>query len=351
MKTRTVTIGRHRIGDGGPCLIIAEAGVNHNGDIKTALRLVEVAAESGADVVKFQTFIAQNLATRHTPKAEYSKSTTDAAESHLDMIRKLELSREMHEELISYCDERGMMFLSSPFDEESADLLSSMEVAAFKIPSGEITNLPFLTHVARKGKPMIVSSGMSYLGEVEAAVETIGRAGNDQVVLLHCVSNYPADPANVNLRAMHTMAGAFGLPVGFSDHTEGIEMPIAAVALGACVVEKHFTLDRGMEGPDHAASLEPGELKSMVSAIRSVETALGDGVKRPVESEADTAMVSRKSIVAVGDIPAGTVLSDEMIAMKRPGTGLPSAMISHILGRPLREDIAADTLITLDMLS
>ncbi len=351
MKTRTVTIGRHRIGDGGPCLIIAEAGVNHNGDIKTALRLVEVAAESGADVVKFQTFIAQNLATRHTPKAEYSKSTTDAAESHLDMIRKLELSREMHEELISYCDERGMMFLSSPFDEESADLLSSMEVAAFKIPSGEITNLPFLTHVARKGKPMIVSSGMSYLGEVETAVETIGRAGNDQVVLLHCVSNYPADPANVNLRAMHTMAGAFGLPVGFSDHTEGIEMPIAAVALGACVVEKHFTLDRGMEGPDHAASLEPGELKSMVSAIRSVETALGDGVKRPVESEADTAMVSRKSIVAVGDIPAGTVLSDEMIAMKRPGTGLPSAMISHILGRPLREDIAADTLITLDMLS
>jgi N-acetylneuraminate synthase len=311
---------------------------------------VDVAVEAGADIVKFQTFKAENVATAQTPKAEYSKSTTDVAESHFEMMRKLELPREMHEELIPYCEERGIIFLSSPFDEESADLLSSMGVEAYKIPSGEITNLPFLTHVARKGKPMIVSSGMSYLGEVEAAVETIGRAGNDQVVLLHCVSNYPADPANINLRAMNTMAGAFGLPVGFSDHTEGIEVPIAAVALGACVVEKHFTLDRGMEGPDHAASLEPGELKSMVSAIRSVESSLGDGVKRPVESEADTAMVARKSIVAGRDIPAGTVLSDEMIAMKRPGTGLPSAMISHILGRPLRKDISADTLITLDML-
>ena len=241
--------------------------------------------------------------------------------------------------------------MSSPFDEFSADLLEELNVAVFKIPSGEITNLPFLSHIARKGKPMFVSTGMSYLGEVEAAVHAIEAARNRDYVLLQCTSNYPADPADANLAAIGTMARAFGAPVGYSDHTLGIEVPLAAVALGACVVEKHLTLDRGLPGPDHRASSEPEEFLSMVRGIRSVEAALGHGRKEPAASESNTASVARKSLVAAQDIPANTTLTEELIAIKRPGTGLAPAMRQSLVGRSTRVHIPEDTLLTLEMLA
>jgi N-acetylneuraminate synthase len=301
--------------------------------------------------VKFQTFKAERMVTRDAPKAEYQKQPTDVAESQYDMLRRLELSPEIHRELLAYCDDRGILFMSSPFDEESADLLAELDVAAFKIPSGEITNLPFLAHVARKGKPMIVSTGMSYLSEVEAAVRTIEQAGNRQLVLLHCVSNYPADPADVNLTAMGTMATAFGMPVGFSDHTAGIEVPLAAVALGACVIEKHLTLERDLPGPDHRASLEPDGFAAMVLGIRTVEAALGHGRKEPAPSEANTASVARKSLVAARDIPTGTMLTEELISIKRPGTGLPPVMMPYLIGRIVRVPVPAGALMSLEMLA
>jgi N,N'-diacetyllegionaminate synthase len=252
--------------------------------------------------------------------------------------------------LMAYCQERKILFLSTPFDELSADLLDELDVAAFKIGSGEITNLPFLNHVARKSKPMIVSTGMASLEEVEAAVETICSVGNDQLVLLHCVSSYPADPADANLRAMDTLRRAFNVPVGFSDHTLGIEVPLAAAALGARVIEKHFTLDRSLPGPDQQASLEPHELQAMVAGIRKVEMALGDGKKIPAASEANTSEVARKSLVAAQDIPAGTVLTEAMIAIKRPGSGLPPTMRPFIIGRTAGKDIAAGSLLKLEEL-
>ena len=276
-----IEIAGRKVGAGHPCFIVAEAGVNHDGDVEKALLLVDAAAEAGADAFKTQTLNAERMVTRDAPKAEYQLETTEATESQYDMLRRLELTADAHRQLVARCDERGLLFMSTPFDEDSADFLEELGVAVFKSPSGEITNLPYLDHVARKGKPMIVSTGMSYLSEVEVAVRTIRDAGNDSFVLLHCVSNYPADPANANLKSMRTMEMAFDLPVGDSDHTRGIEVPLAAVALGACAIEKHFTLDRDLPGPDHKASLEPEELKAMVSGIRTVEAALGDGRKQP----------------------------------------------------------------------
>ena len=346
----TIDIAGRRVGHDQPCFVIAEAGVNHNGSLEMARRLVDVAAQSGADVVKFQTFTAERLALPDAPKAEYQLQTTDVAESQFDMLKRLELPLEAYEQLMAYCQERNILFMSSPFDEESADLLACLGMAAFKIPSGELTNLPLLSHVARKGKPMIVSTGMASLGEVEKAVRTIEEAGNREFVLLHCVSNYPADPADVNLRAMQTMAAAFGMPVGYSDHTLGIELPIAAVALGACVIEKHFTLDRNLPGPDHRASLEPDELVAMVKDVRTVEAALGHGRKEPAASEAATAAAARKSMVAARDIPAGTKLTEDLIAFKRPGTGLPSPMLPYVVGRTVRDRTPAGALLTLEML-
>jgi N,N'-diacetyllegionaminate synthase len=334
-----------------PCFIIAEAGVNHNGSLETARRLIDAAVQAGADAVKFQTFKADRLVTSEAPKAKYQIHTTDATESQYEMLHRLELSFEAHCELMAYCQEKDILFLSSPFDEESADLLMKLEVAAFKIPSGELTNLPFLNYVARKGKPMIVSTGMAHLGEVEAAVHTIEEAGNQDLVLLHCVSNYPAEPADVNLRAMLTMATAFGVPIGYSDHTLGTEVALAAVAMGACVIEKHFTLDRNLPGPDHRSSLEPIELAAMVQGIRKVESALGHGRKEPVPNEAETTAVARKSLVAARDIPAGTKMTEELIAIKRPGTGLPPFMRPYLVGRTARTDIPAGTLLTLEMLA
>jgi N-acetylneuraminate synthase len=325
--------------------------VNHDGYLEIALRLVDVAADAGADAVKFQTFTAERLVTERAPKADYQLRRPDDDESQLDMLRRLELSPSAHRKLLSACQQRGILFLSAPFDEEDADFLSELDLPAFKIPSGELTNLPFLEHVARKGKPMIVSTGMASMEEVAAAVQTIQEAENHDLILLHCVSHYPASPSDVNLRAMHTMAAAFGVPIGYSDHTLGIEVSLAAVALGACVIEKHVTLNRGLPGPDHRASLEPDELAALVRGIRVVESALGHGRKEPAASEAKIAQVARKSIVAASDIPAGTTLTDVLISMKRPGTGLPPTARSLLVGRKTKQDVPAGTLLTLEMLA
>lgn len=337
------------VGEGHPCFFIAEAGVNHNGDLELARRLVDIAREAGADAVKFQTFQAERVVIRDAPKAEYQKETTGAHESQFEMLRRLQLSEEAHRELLRYCREKNILFLSTPFDEESADFLDELKVPAFKIGSGEVTHLSFLEHVARKGKPVILSTGMSDLNDVESAVRVLRAAGCDQMVLLHCVSSYPADPAQANLRAMQTLAAAFQVPVGYSDHTPGIEVALAAAALGACVIEKHFTLDHHLEGPDHRFSLEPEELRLLVKGIRVVEASLGHGRKEPAVGEMSTAAVARKSLVAARDIAKGTVLTEKLVAIKRPGTGLPPALRSRFMGRAVRRAVPAGTLLTLEM--
>lgn len=306
--------------------------------------------EAGADAVKFQTFKAEQLVTADAPKVGYQQKTTDAAETQFEMLRRLELSAEAHRELFAYCQDKGILFMSTPFEEGSADFLEQLGIAIFKIPSGEVINIPFLSHIARKGKPMILSTGMANLGEVEAAVKAIERSGNPNLVLLHCVSNYPTDPVDVNLRSMQTMASAFGVPVGFSDHTQGIEIALAAVAMGACVIEKHFTLDRSLPGPDHAASLEPAELRNLVRGIHNVEKALGHGRKEPVTSEAESAIAIRKSLVASRDIPAGRTLIEADIGVKRPGSGLPPAMRPFLIGRTAKEPISMGTVLSLEYL-
>jgi N-acetylneuraminate synthase len=316
-----------------------------------ALKLVDIASNAGADCVKFQTFKADKLVTQTAPKADYQTQATDSGESQYEMLKQLELTVEMHKLIMEHCRKQNILFLSSPFDEDSSDLLEDLGVAAFKIPSGEITNLAFLEHVARKGMPMLVSTGMANMGEVAAAVNVIERYGRGNLALLQCVSNYPADPADANLRAMHTMATAFDLPVGYSDHTSGTEVAVASVALGACVVEKHFTLDSNLPGPDHLASLEPEELLKMVRGIRTVESALGHGRKEPATSEANTTEVARKSLVAARDIEAGATLTEELVAVKRPGNGLPPAMRSNLIGRTVRTSVPAGALFDLDMLA
>lgn len=343
------TVDLRRVGEPGqPCLIIAEAGVNHNGDMALALKLVDAARQAGADAVKFQTFKASLLASRSAPKAAYQLRSTVAGESQQAMLERLQLSRADHLPLMERCRASGMAFLSSPFDLESLALLDSLGLPALKIPSGEITNPDFLKAAARLGKPIILSTGMSWLGEVETAVRAIEDAGNPPLVLLHCVSAYPSDPADSNLRAMETLARAFGRPVGWSDHTMGIETSLAAVALGACVVEKHFTLDCSMPGPDHRASLEPDGLAALVRGVRIVESALGDGLKRPARSEADTARVARKSLTAARDIRAGEALSEAMVLVRRPGDGLSPSSLELLLGRRAAQDIPEGSLLSLD---
>lgn len=346
-----IGIGDRKVGAGQPCFIIAEAGVNHNGSIKLAFELVDIAVRACADAVKFQTFRAEKVCSPVAPKANYQLQSTDNQESQLEMVKKLELPFEAFRDLQFYCNSKGILFLSTPFDYESVDFLAELCVPAFKIPSGEITNLPFIERVAKIGRPVILSTGMATLSEVGKAVETVRSMGNTQLVLLQCVSNYPAQPASINLRAMETMAQEFGAPVGYSDHTTGTEVSIAAVALGACIIEKHFTISRGLPGPDHSASLESDELASMVRSIRNVEAALGDGVKQPAREEANTAAVARRSLVAARDIGAGTVLTEDLVAIMRPGTGLPPAMRSQLLGRRTRLDIEAGTLFSLDMVA
>jgi N,N'-diacetyllegionaminate synthase len=328
-------------------LIIAEAGVNHNGDLILARQLIDVAAEAGADRVKFQTFTADSVVTTHAGKADYQIQSADTAESQHAMLRRLELTRDLHEELIAYSKLRGIQFFSSGFDPESIDLLAKLGVDCFKIPSGEITNLPYLRHVGRYSKPVILSTGMATLGEIEAALDVLELAGTrrERITVLHCNTEYPTPMVDVNLRAMLTIRDAFGVAVGYSDHTQGIEVPIAAVALGATVIEKHFTLDRNLPGPDHKASLEPDELKAMVAAIRNIEQALGDGVKRPSASEAKNKPIARKSLVASQTIRAGEVFSVKNITAKRPGTGISPMRWDEVIGQVAQKNYSKDDLI------
>jgi N,N'-diacetyllegionaminate synthase len=326
--------------------IIAEAGVNHNGSLEIAERLVDAAQSCGADAVKFQTFKAERLVTRNASKADYQKRTTGGGDSQFDMLRRLELSDAEFGKLIHRCSQRGIEFLSSPFDEDSADLLETLGVTTFKIPSGEITNLPLLRHVARKGMPVILSTGMCTLGEVEEAVEIFRVAGTPRVVLLHCVTEYPAPYQEINLNAMRTLHASFGLDVGYSDHTLGIEIPVAAVAMGAAVIEKHFTLDTGMEGPDHRASLDPAQFRAMVEAIRNVERSLGDGIKRPAPCELKNMEIARKSIVAAAEIAEGEVITREKLAIKRPGHGIQPKELDRLLGLRAGRAIAKDDVLT-----
>lgn len=330
-------------------IIIAEAGVNHNGNIELAIELVAGAAAAGADFIKFQSFVTSKSISHHAPKADYQKQCTDASESQYEMVRKLELSRADHEMLIEECHRHGIRFFSTAFDTESFDLLLSLGLDQVKIPSGELTNLPLLRYMTRLGMPVMLSTGMATLGEIEAAIEEIELAGTprDRITVLHCTTEYPAPMEDVNLRAMASMKAALGVEVGYSDHTPGIEIPIAAVALGARVIEKHFTLDRTLPGPDHKASLEPHELKAMVDAIRNVEVALGDGVKRPSASELKNKPIARKSLVAVKTIRAGETFSAENIGAKRPGIGITPMRWDEVIGRPAPRDFAIDELIEL----
>ena len=344
----TIKIADRLIGEGEPCFIIAEAGVNHNGDVNLAKKLIDVAREAGADAVKFQTFKAEELVTKSADKAEYQKKTTGTGETQYEMIKKLELPEEAHFELKSYADNHGIMFLSTPYDEGSADFLSRLGVVVLKISSADITNHPFLTHIAATNLPIILSTGMSTLGEVEEAIEAVTSNGNDKLILMHCNFNYPARVEDVNLRAMITLKQAFGFPVGYSDHTPGIEVALAAVALGAVAIEKHFTLDRNLPGPDHRASLEPGELKEMVASIRNVEKSLGSSIKRPFGEEAQNRAISRRSLVATTDIAAGMTITRDMIGIKRPGTGIPPKYLNTVEGSKALKSIRQDELITWD---
>ena len=331
-------------------LIIAEAGVNHNGDIILARKLIAAAADAGADLVKFQTFIAKNVISRSAPKADYQKSSTDPLESQQDMVRKLELTRADHVELIAECKTQGIGFFSTAFDKDSIDLLEEFECNELvKIPSGELTNLPYLRYLTRHGKPVLLSTGMANLGEIEAAINVIEQAGTPRgtITVLHCTTEYPTPMEDVNLRAMVNIGQAFGVKVGYSDHTQGIEVPIAAVALGATVIEKHFTLDRNLPGPDHRASLEPDELKAMVQGIRNIEKALGDGIKRPSPSELKNKPIARKSLVAVQPIKAGEYFTESNLIAKRPGTGISPMQWDDVIGRKASRDFSEDELIDL----
>ena len=327
--------------------IIAEAGVNHNGSVALAKKLIDVAVEAGADAVKFQTFKTENLLSKNTQKAAYQKETTDRKESQFDMIKKLELDIDTHHELIAYCKRKDMMFLSTPFDHESIDMLNNLGLEIFKIPSGEITNLPYLQHIGKLNKEVILSTGMSDIGEIEDALDILIDAGTrkENITVLHANTMYPTPMEDVNLRAMVTIGNTFNIDFGYSDHTLGIEVDIAAVAMGATVIEKHFTLDKTMEGPDHKASLEPDELKAMVRAIRNIEKALGSSIKKPSPSEIPNMAIARKSLVAKGTIKIGDVFTEENLAIKRPGEGISPMRWDEMIGTVSIKDYETDELI------
>ncbi len=327
--------------------IIAEAGVNHNGSIDNAYRLIDVAVESGANAVKFQTFRAESLVSKSAKKADYQKQTTNESESQFEMIKKLELDVDTHKKLIKYCNEKNIIFLSSPFDHDSIDLLSELGLKIFKIPSGEITNLPYLRRIGALGKQLILSTGMSTLKEVEDALTILVNSGTkrENITILHANTMYPTPMLDVNLNAMQTIQKAFNIAVGYSDHTLGIEVDIAAATMGASIIEKHFTLDKTMKGPDHKASLEPEELKAMIVAIRNIEKALGDGIKMPSSSEKPNIAVARKSIVANQTIKVGEIFTEENIIVKRPGNGISPMKWDEIIGSVADKDYQADELI------
>ena len=327
--------------------IIGEAGVNHNGSIDLAKQMIDVALEAGADAVKFQTFKTENLVSKNAPKADYQKISTGSSESQFEMIKKLELNETAHKILFTYCLERSIQFLASPFDLESIDLLDKLGMKIFKIPSGEITNLPYLRKIGSLKKEIILSTGMADLGEIEDALDVLIETGTARkdINILHCNTEYPTPFEDVNLKAIKTIATAFNVKVGYSDHTLGIEVPIAAVALGASIIEKHFTLDKNMEGPDHKASLEPDELKAMVHAIRNIENVLGNGIKKASPSELKNKPVVRKSIVAARDIRKGESFTVENLTVKRPGTGNSPMRWDEILGKYAQKKYIEDELI------
>ena len=327
--------------------IIAEAGVNHNGSIELAKRLVDEAVIAGVDCVKFQTFIAEAIVSKNARMAEYQKNNTGSDQSQYGMLKKLELKFEDFIELKRYCEEKGITFLSTAFDTESIEFLASLPLSQWKIPSGELTNLPYLIQIAKKGKPIILSTGMANLSEVDDAVFALRNAGAEEITILHCTTEYPAPFEEVNLRAMEAMRLRFNLPIGYSDHTQGIEVPIAAVAMGATVIEKHFTLDRTMEGPDHKASLEPNELKAMVKAIRHIEQALGNGEKNVSVSEGKNKAIARKSIIAKRAIKKGEIFSEENLTVKRPGTGVSPMRWFDVIGKNAIRDFEEDEMIEL----
>jgi N,N'-diacetyllegionaminate synthase len=327
--------------------IIAEAGVNHNGSIKIAKKLIDAAVESGVNAVKFQTFKAENLVSKNAEKADYQKITTDSIESQFTMIKNLELDINAHKELISYCEEKGIIFLSSPFDHESINVLNNLGLKTFKIPSGEINNLPYLRHIGSLGREVILSTGMSTLKEVEDALNILIDSGTkkENITILHANTMYPTPMKDVNLNAMLTIQKKLDIAVGYSDHTLGIEVDIAAVAMGASIIEKHLTLDKSMNGPDHKASLEPKELKSMVVAIRNIEVALGSSKKKPSPSEIVNMNIARKSIVAIHDVKKGELLTDKNIAIKRPGNGINPMKWDEVINSIALRNYNADELI------
>lgn len=325
--------------------IIAEAGVNHNGSIELAKKLVDAAVVAGADAVKFQSFKAEKLVCKHAKKAEYQTTAED--ESQFEMLKKLELDEAAHRTLVQYCVDKKIQFLSTPFDHDSIDLLAGLGMRTFKIPSGEVTNLPYLRKVGRTANEVILSTGMANLGEVEAAINALMSTGlaKEKITVLHATTEYPCPMDEVNLRAMQTMCNAFDVKVGYSDHTPGIEISLAAVAMGACVIEKHFTLDRNMTGPDHKASLEPNELNALVKGIRHISMALGDGIKQPSKSEAKNIPISRKSIVAARPIRTGEKLTEENLTAKRPGSGINPMRWDEVIGQVATKNYESDDLL------
>lgn len=349
MQKQKIKIANRGIGDGKRCFIIAEAGVNHNGNFVLAKQLIDAAIEAGADAVKFQTFEVEKLVTKFAPLANYQKRNLNT-KSQYEMLKKVELSKLEFKELFNYCKKKKIIFLSTPFDSQSAEFLYRLGIAAFKIGSTDLTNIPLLLQVAKYTKPIILSTGMSTLLEVKETVEAIYSTGNKKLILLHCTSNYPTKYKDVNLRAMDTLKKKFDIPVGYSDHTLGFEVALAAVAMGACIIEKHFTLNKSLPGPDHQASLEPRELKMLVEGIRKIEESLGKEKKELLASERQMCRLMRKSIAANTDIHKDSVITEEMLTIKRPGTGLAPRELPLVLGKKAQRDIPSDTLISHDML-
>jgi len=350
VRMQDIEIAGRRVGPGHPCFIVAEAGVNHNGDADVARRLVRAAAQAGADAVKFQTFKAERLAIEGAPKADYQLQITDPAESQLAMLRKLELTTQAYTSLVRACEDEKILFLSTPYDIEDVDFIETLGIQAFKVASGQIVEPMFLRHVASKRKPIILSTGMATFAEVDEAVRTICNAGNDKVILLQCTTNYPSRPEDANLRAMQTMREALGVQVGYSDHTQTETACLVAVALGACVIEKHFTLDKAMPGPDHSSSADPAEFGRLVKLIREAEIVLGSSLKQPVDAERRNALGMRRSIVARQLIPCGGVITEQMLTLKRPGTGIRPSRLPELIGRKAARNIQPDELVTWDAL-
>ena len=350
MGTKNIAIQNRIIGPGHPVFVIAEAGVNHNGDLEIAKRLIYEAKACGADCVKFQTFRADRIVSKTSPKAAYQLKTTSSEESQFDMLRKLELPDQAQKELIQICERAGVIFLSTPCNIEDVDFLEASNVPAFKVASAYAVESQFLSYIARKGKPILLSTGMCTFAEVDEAVRTIRDAGNDQIVVLQCTTNYPSALKDANLRVMHTISTAFDVLVGYSDHTQGLVAATVAAGLGACVIEKHFTLDKTLPGPDHSSSSDPDEFAQLVQQIRDTEKCLGTPLKIPSESETQNAKVMRRSIVAIKHIKKGDVFTLDNITLKRPGTGFSGKLLNLVLGRRAAQEVAPDTLIDFGMI-